>query len=168
MKAKFKQSFNKQEYSSPKQIESITEELGVTDTEATDMALEIMSEDAEDVKHKLQNHSDLIEANPRSIKRLANQYNVYRDILIAERREFDPDKLFRWLIIQNAYPVYADLVEKDSKVYEKNNLPMELAGLKENLHWQKLVMDTKKERGGKLMIKDIQQFIGAEKETPTA
>ncbi len=52
------------------------------------MALEIMSEDAEDVKHKLQNHSDLIEANPRSIKRLANQYNVYRDILIAERREF--------------------------------------------------------------------------------
>ncbi len=168
LKVKFKQRFNKQEYSSPEQIESITEELGVTDTEATDMGLEIMNEDAVDVKHRLLNHSELIEANPRSIKRLANQYNVYRDILFAERREFDPDKLFRWLIIQNVYPLYADFVEKDSKVYEKTNLPEELAGLKDNLHWQKLVMDSKKEKGGKLMIEDIEQFNGAEKEKPTS
>lgn len=168
MKEKFKQRFNKQEYSSPEQIESIAEELGASDTEATDMGLEIMNEDALDVKHRLQNHSELIEANPRSIKRLANQYNVYRDILFAERRKFDPDKLFRWLIIQNVYPLYADLVEKDSKVYVKSNLPKELSGLKDNLHWQKLIMDAKKERGGKLLIEDIEQFVGAEKEKPKA
>ena len=51
---------------------------------------------------------------------------------------------------------------------KKSNLPKELAGLKDNLHWQKLVMYSKKERGGKLLIEDIEQFIGAEKEKPKA
>ena len=165
LKTKFKEKFNKQEYSSPQQIEELTKELGVSDVEATDILLEYMSEDAEDIKHKLQNHSDLIKANPRSIKRLANQYNIYRDILIAERRTFNPDKLFRWLILENVYPLYTDLVEKDSKVYTKSNLPDEIKALKDNSHWEMLVMDSKKKRGGKLEMKDVEQYIGAEKET---
>lgn len=165
LKAKFNKRFDRNKYASAEHIEEITKELDMTEAKATDFALEALSQDSEDVKHRLLNHSELIEANPRSIKRLANQYTVYRDILIAEKQTFNSDKLFRWLIIQNAYPLYSDLVEKDLRIYTKDDLPKSLQGLADNEHWQMLLMDSKKERGGKLEIKDIEQIIGIEKIT---
>jgi hypothetical protein len=71
------------------------------DHQAADIFVEALDQDQEDIKHILQDHHELIDANPRSIKRLANQYNIYRNTLIVEDKEFDKNKLFRWLMLPN-------------------------------------------------------------------
>ncbi|KYG74431.1 KAP-like P-loop domain-containing protein [Roseivirga ehrenbergii] len=163
LKQEFKNKYSKEDYAKTDQYEQIGNELGLTESEVTDYALEMLNEDQEDIKHILQSHHDLIESNPRSIKRLANQYNVYRDTLIAERKTFDSDKLFRWLVLQNVYPLYVEHVEKDFKIYTDSNLPEEIKELKGNQHWQRLVHDNENKRGGILEVTDIEMFVGYSK-----
>ena len=58
-------------------------------------------------KHILQNYADLLEPNPRAMKRLLNAYGFRRgyDIQAAERS--DQDALIRWTILENRWPVMA-------------------------------------------------------------
>jgi hypothetical protein len=133
--------------------------------EVTDIVLEVMDSSHEDIHHLLQNHFHLIDANPRGIKRLANQYTVYRNILIAEGREFDRDKLFRWLILQNKYPVYTDWLETNLQEYTGGiNAPDELKELEEDDKWKQLLLDEKKVNKGKLLSRDISVFTGTGEE----
>lgn len=164
LREEFKTKYKKAEYSNLDQYEQIGNELRLTESEVTDFALENLNSDQEDIIHILQNHHDLIESNPRNIKRLANQYNIYRDTLIAERKSFDSDKLFRWLVLQNVYPLYVEHVEREGKIFDQDNLPEELLSLKSNEHWKRLVNDPSKERGGKLQISDFEMFVGYSKE----
>jgi len=164
LKQEFKTKYKKEDYAKPEQYEEIGAELGLSDTEVTDMALETLNEDQEDIKHVLQNHYNLIESNPRSIKRLANQYNVYRDTLIAERKSFNSDKLFRWLVLQNVYPLYVELVEKKLEIINEGDLPKELVELRSNDHWERLVNDPDNLRGGELNMDDINMFVGYQME----
>ncbi len=144
-------------------MKKIIKEHKLNFDEATDIVLEIMDSSSEDVKHLLQNHHPLIDANPRGIKRMANQYTVYRNLLTAEGKNFDRDKLFRWLILQNKYPVYTDWLEEHLIDYEKGvELPEELKILKEDEKWKLLMYDKGNEKGGIMSSRDIALFTDTE------
>jgi hypothetical protein len=111
VKKSISSSYDSNELIKPKNMQKIVEEHKINIEQATDLVLEVMDEKQEDIKHLLQNYHHLIDANPRGVKRLANQYTVYRNILTAEGREFKREKLFRWLIMQNKFPMYTDWLE---------------------------------------------------------
>lgn len=83
---------------------SIKQEYNISGQQVTDLAIEALDEDNQDVRHLLLSFHSLISPNPRSIKRLANNYSMYRNTLIAEQTDFKPGHLFRWLLLEDKYP----------------------------------------------------------------
>ncbi len=163
VKTEISKDYSKADFSDPRIMKKIIKEHKLNFDEATDIVLEIMDSSSEDVKHLLQNHHPLIDANPRGIKRMANQYTVYRNLLTAEGKNFDRDKLFRWLILQNKYPVYTDWLEEHLIDYEKGvELPEELKILKEDEKWKLLMYDKGNEKGGIMSSRDIALFTDTE------
>ncbi len=163
-----KSEVSKEDYSSPNKINQIMEKHNLMEHEVTDLALEILDENTQEIKHILRDHHELIDANPRGIKRLANQYSMYRNTLIVEQSEFDKNKLFRWLMIQNKYPVFTDWVEQNlnglNKKFELSDEslnPDYLASLKRDTFFQQLLYDKESKNGGRIEITDVRIFIGA-------
>ena len=160
---KISKDYSHADFSNPQSIKKIVEEHKLNIVEATNIVLEVMDSSNEDVKHLLQNHYPLIDANPRCIKRMANQYTVYRNLLTAEGKNFNRDKLFRWLILQNKYPVYTDWLEEHLIDYEKGaELPEHLKILEEDEKWKLLMYDRDNEKGGIMSSKDISLFTDIE------
>ncbi|UTW61667.1 hypothetical protein KFE98_16885 [bacterium SCSIO 12741] len=157
-----KKEIKKDSLKPSQQTKNVQEKFGISMADAKNALFESLDEDTEELGHLFQNHHDLIEANPRSIKRLANQYSMYRNILWEEDINPDIDKLFRWIILQNNYPIYTDTVERDSTLYTSEGLPKELEGLKSNEHWKMLVNDPDDKKGGSLIWADVAQFLGKE------
>lgn len=83
----------------------IQEKYNISNEQVTDLAIEGLDENTEDVRHLLMSFHNLISPNPRSIKRLANNYSMYRNTLIAEQTNFKPGHLFRWLLLEDKYPM---------------------------------------------------------------
>lgn len=149
----------------PDKIKEIREQHQVSMAVATQVLLKVMDGTKEDVRHLLENHYDLIDTNPRAIKRLANQYTVLRNILTAEQKAFNRDKLFRWLIMENKYPVFTDWLEsrpRDFTAHEKEDLDESLHHLLDDVNWKKLMFSDGMPYGGPLLAKDIQTFIGGD------
>lgn len=71
-----------------------------------------------ELNHLLMDFHHLLDANPRSIIRLANFYTMTRSTLIAERRETRPNLLFRWLILKEIYPSSLRLIGEVKYVKE--------------------------------------------------
>jgi len=59
-------------------------------------------------EHFLAQYADLLEANPRAMKRLLNAYGFRRGFDIQSPHRSDPDALVRWTILENRWPVLAD------------------------------------------------------------
>ena len=59
-------------------------------------------------EHFLAGYADLLEANPRAMKRLLNAYGFRRGFDIQSPHRSDPDSLVRWTILENRWPVLAD------------------------------------------------------------
>ena len=59
-------------------------------------------------EHFLAGYADLLEANPRAMKRLLNAYGFRRGFDIQSPDRSDPDALVRWTILENRWPVLAD------------------------------------------------------------
>jgi hypothetical protein len=150
------------DYSSPSVVKEFKEKYDLNEEDATDITLEILDKDNQDVHHVLQEHFDLLDTNPRGIKRLANQYNIYRNILIAEGKSFNRDKLFRWIILQNKYPVFTDWIEHNLHVISGDIMDDEKwnEGITNDSLWKKLVHDQNNSKGGKLVVDDIKVFSG--------
>ena len=156
--------YSREDYSSPEILQEFKEKYDLNEDDATDIALEILDKDDEDVKHILRDHTDLLDANPRGIKRLANQYNMYRNTLIAEGRAFNRDKLFRWIILQNKYPVYTDWIEHNLATFQSDLISANQDWkdqIERDSFWKRLLLDSTEEKGGKLTITEIKVFIGA-------
>ncbi|WP_109831769.1 KAP family P-loop NTPase fold protein [Reichenbachiella versicolor] len=143
--------------------EEFKKKYQLEDHQAADIFVEALDEDQEDIKHILQDHHELIDANPRGIKRLANQYNIYRNTLIVEDKEFDKNKLFRWLMLQNKYPMFTDWVEHNlHNLRSEFKLPEEFKSLENDSFWQLLMIDKEGEKGGRIEMDEIAMFIGSE------
>jgi hypothetical protein len=61
-------------------------------------------------EHRLQAFAHLLEANPRSMKRLVNAYGFYQATHILEGRTVSPDALARWTIVELRWPVLAEYI----------------------------------------------------------
>ncbi len=88
-------------------LNELETEFNISESEMSDIALESIDQSSKEIRHLLLEHHSLINSNPRSIKRLANNYTMCRNTLIAERKEIDRNKLFRWLIIEDTFPSIA-------------------------------------------------------------
>ncbi len=141
-------------------LEGLKQDYKLSDRQISNIAIEALDESKEDVKHLLKNHYRLITPNPRSIKRLANNYTMYRNTLIAEQKNFDPNKIFRWLLIKERFPKIGSLLlemqEYDlDKIKDKFELnPREIQVL------EYLMLDEEGEFGGKLTVSEIRTIVG--------
>jgi hypothetical protein len=59
-------------------------------------------------KHLLEGFADLLEPNPRSMKRLVNAYGLHQATHFLEHRHVPPDALARWTLIELRWPLLAD------------------------------------------------------------
>ncbi|MEQ9091956.1 MAG: P-loop NTPase fold protein [Balneola sp.] len=94
-------------------LEELAEQYNTSIEDAQNIMLETVNETTEDIEHLLMEHHKLLGNNPRAVKRLANQYTVYRNLVLIEQNKVDPLKLFRWVILQNRWPVLVDKLEQD-------------------------------------------------------
>jgi hypothetical protein len=59
-------------------------------------------------KHLLEGFADLLEPNPRSMKRLVNAYGLHQATHFLEHRSVPPHALARWTIMELRWPLLAD------------------------------------------------------------
>lgn len=146
---------------SPKIIQDFSVKHEIDPEEATDIYLESKDNSTNEFEHIFRYNYKLLKGNPRSIKRLANQYNITSNTLDAEFRDFDKVKLFRWIILQNDYPVFTDWIEENIDI---DNLDEELEAkwkrLNKDLTWLALFKDNIGGHGGELTIDDIKNLLG--------
>ncbi len=161
LKEKVKSSYSTQEKTNSDILDELETVYQLSEEEVSDIAIEALDENTDDIRHLFSGHYSLINPNPRSVKRLANNYTMYRNIMIAERKDFSPNKLFRWLIIDDLYPTLTKRVVKLEQIddvtqeIEKMTLTGEAV-----LRLNKLIFDVENEHGGKLEIDDIKDILG--------
>lgn len=72
-------------------------------------ALKITSGQArQETEHRLAKFSDILERNPRAMKRLVNAYGMHQASNILGGRRVDLDALARWTVLQLRWPILAD------------------------------------------------------------
>lgn len=95
-------------------------------------------------EHFLLRYKDLIEPNPRAMKRLLNAYGFRRGFDLQSGRPSDPDALVRWTILENRWPILADYLEgrssglKQSEIIEALKKDTEVLRVAKGLTWDKL------------------------------
>jgi hypothetical protein len=96
------------------------------------------------LKHFLLSYQDLIEPNPRAMKRLLNAYGFRRGFDLQSGRRSDPDALVRWTILENRWPILADYLEgrssglKQTEIVEALKKDTEVLKVAAGLTWDKL------------------------------
>jgi len=88
-----------EDIASPEFMKQFGEKYKLTKDTVSDLVIEEKNSDASEIRHLLKGFHSVIDANPRSIIRLANNYTMTRSTLIAERKNVSADKIFRWLVI---------------------------------------------------------------------
>lgn len=142
-------------------FKGLEEEYQLSEKQVSDIAIEALDESKDDIRHFFADHYNLINPNPRAIKRLANNYTMYRNTMIAERKDFNPNKLFRWLIVDDLYPkLTREIVKKVdgdniADTAEKMNLDREAMAQLEIL-----LFDKDNKHGGPLEVSDIKDILG--------
>jgi hypothetical protein len=64
-------------------------------------------------EHALREYADLLDPNPRAMKRFVNAYGVERALRTIEGRKPDSNQLARWVIVELRWPVLADVLRRD-------------------------------------------------------
>jgi hypothetical protein len=73
------------------------------------VAKQITSPDVlKETEHRLRAFADLLEPNPRAMKRLVNAYGMYQAAHVLERRTVSPEALARWTIVELRWPLLAE------------------------------------------------------------
>ncbi|MTI87744.1 MAG: hypothetical protein FH748_07230 [Balneolaceae bacterium] len=139
-------------------IEKMAEEQEITVEEAQSAMLEVLNERSDDIEHLLEDHHHLIGRNPRAVKRLANQYTVYRNIVMIEQKKVDPLKLFRWVVLQNRWPAFTDAIQRNPADINKKNEIINDLSLDYQVDDITTVIGTE---GDRLTEEDISIFVGA-------
>ena len=95
-------------------------------------------------EHFLAGYADLLEANPRAMKRLLNAYGFRRGFDIQSPDRSDPDALVRWTILENRWPVLADHLagrsagRGDGKIIDALKKDPDVLDVAEGLTYKKL------------------------------
>lgn len=95
-------------------------------------------------EHFLSRYANLIEPNPRAMKRLLNAYGFRRGFDIQSLRKSDPDALVRWTILENRWPILADHLEGRSggrvgtDIIEALKRDRDVLQVANGLTWEKL------------------------------
>jgi hypothetical protein len=64
-------------------------------------------------EHSLREYADLLDPNPRAMKRFVNAYGVERALRTIEGRRPDSNQLARWVIVELRWPVLASVLRRD-------------------------------------------------------
>jgi hypothetical protein len=64
-------------------------------------------------EHALRGYADLLDPNPRAMKRFVNAYGVERALRTIEGRRPDSSQLARWVIVELRWPLLADVLRRD-------------------------------------------------------
>jgi hypothetical protein len=62
------------------------------------------------IKHRLEPCAELLESNPRAMKRLVNAFGFHQAAHFLEGRSVSPDALARWTIMELRWPLLSDYV----------------------------------------------------------
>lgn len=65
---------------------------------------------ATETEHRLRRYVDMLEPNPRAMKRLVNAYGMHQATLFLAGRSCPPDALARWTILELRWPLLADFL----------------------------------------------------------
>ncbi|MFV1884791.1 MAG: P-loop NTPase fold protein [Balneola sp.] len=145
-KAAFNQTSQAEILSGDADLNSMLEEHQISFEAAQSIVLEKVNETTEDIEHLLREYHNLIGSNPRAVKRLANQYTIYRNIVLLEQGKVDPKKLFRWIVLQNRWPILVDQIELKPEDITKITKPyLQNINLENHLDAIKFVIGTGKE-----------------------
>lgn len=107
-------SVSDDEIAKPEVLERIERQFKISADEVSKRAIKRKNASNNELRHLLQDFHRFLDANPRSIIRLANFYTMTRSTLIAERRDTRPNLLFRWLILKETYPSSLQLLKEVS------------------------------------------------------
>lgn len=66
---------------------------------------------AKATEHRLQGYADLLEPNPRAMKRLVNAYGLYQASQFLEGKSAPIDPVVRWTIVQLRWPLLAEYLQ---------------------------------------------------------
>lgn len=107
------------------------------------------SEIIEETEHMLEKYSDLVEPNPRSMKRLVNAFGIQQAVNFLVARDVENDPLVRWTIIELRWPLLADLLSQNPQLLsqigndqsDNKEIPEELKRLFINTDVNKVVKD---------------------------
>lgn len=139
-------------------IDDLLDKHQISFETAQSIVLDKVNESTTDIEHLLKEYHNLIGSNPRAVKRLANQYTVFRNIVFIEQNTVNPEKLFRWIVLQNRWPILVDQIELKPDEISKITKPyLEKIDLENHLDNIKFVIGAGKER---LTTEDVITFTG--------
>lgn len=67
----------------------------------------------ETAEHRLKDFAELLEQNPRAMKRLVNAFGINQAALLLERKRVDPGALVRWTILEMRWPLFAEAIARE-------------------------------------------------------
>ncbi len=145
----------------PDFMKNMEVKFNLTRDSVSDLVIEEKNSDAKEIRHLLKGFHTLIDPNPRSIIRLANNYTMTRSTLIAERKNVSADKIFRWLVIEDLFPkikleintLYS--IDDIKALFEKE---ISLEKLKKDCI--NLLIDESNVTGGSFEMEEIKDIIG--------
>jgi hypothetical protein len=81
-------------------------------------------EAARHTEHRLQPFSNLLESNPRVMKRLVNEYGMHQATMLLAGRKFSSGALARWTIMELRWPLLADFLAARPNLVGKLDHPL--------------------------------------------
>jgi len=117
-------------------------------------------------EHALQDFTDLLDKNPRSMKRFVNAYGVERALRTIEGTNVGLDQLARWTIVLLRWPIMAGLLRSDPKLVDKigsdpgYTVPENARSLFTDDEIKQVIAGTKRAHGKPLDADAIRQCCG--------
>lgn len=74
------------------------------------------------LEHKLQKYINLIDNNPRSMKRVINTLSMERAIQLLSNKKVKDEELILWTILKMQYPLVSEYIWKYPKVLDMNDI----------------------------------------------
>lgn len=94
---------NRNRLQEPEFMLEFEDKYNLSSDDVSNLVIKRKNRAKDEISHLLVGLSDNLSTNPRSIIRLANSYTMTRSTLIAERVNFEPEKLFRWVALKTIY-----------------------------------------------------------------
>lgn len=153
---------SEEDISNPDYMKTLEDKFNLTGDTVSNIVINAKNENKEEIKHLLQKFHSVINSNPRSIIRLANNYTMTRSILIAERKNTPAEKIFRWLIIEDLFPdIIIEFLKKHHNFHIDEDIKKLMPDDKSLETFELLLYDDNGDFGGALEMSEIKEIIGA-------